>query len=76
MLIVVVQLTYFIFVCTALTDSILNSVLSRGCRELQSLDVSSSPCQLSDYALHLISKCITPCCPEGPVFCIDRHVLQ
>lgn len=37
-----------------LTDSILGSILIRGCHELRSLDLSSSPSQLTDYSLHLI----------------------
>ena len=41
---------------TALTDNILGSILSRGCCELRSLDVSASPSQLTDYSLHLIGR--------------------
>lgn len=37
-----------------LSDEILASILSRGCQELRSLDVSASPTRLTDYSLHLI----------------------
>lgn len=42
---------------SALTDSILRSILARGCHELCSLDLSASASQLTDYSLHLIGMC-------------------
>ena len=40
--------------CVGLTDNILHSVLKKGCRQLQSLDLCGSPHLLTDYALDLI----------------------
>lgn len=58
----------------ALTDSILRSILARGCHELRSLDLSASATQLTDYSLHLIGWLMIRCSYCTVIFVV-RSVL-
>lgn len=70
----VIYLVILFYCFEALTDSILNSLLARGCHELELVDVSASPRCLSEHSLYLIGKHVH--FHSHLLSCKVRHVLQ